>query len=707
MTAIKPSANTTAVSKIKNSQLQVLENRVSNVFYVVFDHMSKQCGKDDRVSAAGSTMIDTLEAVNLRLPGGAQLVELNAGEIALLKATSQAVESYTTYAHDLLTAIKSANYDTGRIKEAVDVFVAMVGETVFQLTQEVNKVPVVDPDYVAPPSFGEQFETAASNLEKLQELVLRDAHIQDREAFRNNITTTTKLLRHVAHELIKQDQVIEAGGKSFNKLLAQVHELTIVRSSEEWAELMAKFSKLVERDKEVGAESAPVMTAVWGEILKAQRHIIDQETKIEELQQRRQHEVRVLSEEEPLSKRVERFKRGLQTMFNSMQSSQKNDMAVPPRGVTKAKNTLTQGCQLVQDMMDLLKVRGDKLVELTENAMKETEILSASQVECSELKAKNHDLEELVKCTESYLADAQAKIDAMAVDSGAKDEELITLRTNYAECLGRLFKARVMRPEELYSKGALFLPQVTFTPENDGFYEVNPEWHDKVVNDLKLDLHNPVDRSAYECILIASAARLHNNNYPVVDGDKQEITVVVAWDAYLSVDRKSPTFSTGKLPLFKPAEHETVVFSYQADNGWEKNDKKDVGLDDVDNQGSSEEVVVDEPKEPLLLSKVQSYIGQNLYTISEEFVIWFSKYKSRTKAGLGELYVRNDFRTYLSEKIAKFIGIGITPVVVIDWDAAAITGSLNFICLALDPYRSTMLGQLKEGVHPEHKGVKL
>lgn len=558
------------------------------------------------------------------------------------------------------------------------------------------------------PSLEEQYTNAAVELETLAKATFPDLHIDDREKFRKTTEVIASLLRKTAHEFGKYDQMIESQGKSHDKLLNRVHELSTVRSSQDWAELMGKFSKLVERDKEVGAESAPVLVAVLTEILKAQRHIIDQETQIEQLQQRRQHEVRVLSDEKPLTKRVERFERGIQTMFNSMQSSQKNDMAVPPLGVTKAKNTLTQSCLLVRDLMDLLKVRGDKLVALTENAMQETEILSAAQVECSELKAKNHNLEELVKCTESYLEDAQVKINAMADGAVAKDEELITLRTNYAECLGRLFKAKIMRPEEVYTKGALFLPQVTFTPENDGFYEVNPEWHDKVVKDLGLDLHGAAERRTYESVLIASVARLHNNNYPVVDGAKQEITVVVAWDAYLSVDRKSPTFSTGKLPLFKPAP-ETLTFSYQADHGWENNDnredsgKDDVGLDTVVDQP----VVEDEPAEPAVLAKHQTYIGHNLYTINREFVIWFSKYKAKGKHGLDELYARNDFRTYLSDKIRKFIGINILPVVVIDWDAAAIQRDLNFICLPLDPYRDMILKQLDDNLHPMHDGVTL
>jgi hypothetical protein len=555
------------------------------------------------------------------------------------------------------------------------------------------------------PSMEEQYNNAAGELENLVKATLPDLHITDRESFRNITDRVLGLLRRTAHEFYKQDQMISDLGNKHDKLLNRVHELTTVRGSQSWADLMAQFSKHVEGNK--GNELHPMLASVLTEILKAQRHIVDQETQIEELQKRRQHEARVMADEEPLNKRIERFKRGIQTMFNSMQSSQNNGMAIPPRGVTRAKNTLEQSCLLVQDLADMLRSRGGKLVELTENAMRETELLSAAQVECSELKAKNHQLEELVKCTESYLEEAQAKINAMADASVAKDEELVTLRTNYAECLGRLFKARVMRPEELYSKGPLFLPQVTSTPENDGFYEVNPEWHDKVVNDLKLDLHNPADRRIYECILIASAARLHNNNYPVVDGAKQEITVVVAWDAYLSVDRKSPTFSTGKLPLFKPAP-ETMTFSYRADDGWEKSDKKDVGLGDVAESNTGDDQPAEEaPAEPLLLSMGQSYIGHNLYTISREFVIWFSKYKTKGQSGLDELYVRNDFRTYLSEKLAKFIGINILPVVIIDWDAAAITGDLNFMCLPLDPYRSTMLGQLKDGVHPEHKGVKL
>lgn len=549
------------------------------------------------------------------------------------------------------------------------------------------------------PSLEEQFEAAASDVEKIANN-LSALPQADQVVFRKDLGVVVGLLRRVAHELYKQDQVIESMGKSHDKLLARVHELSTVSGTQEWADLMARFGKLVERDKEVGAESAPLLQAVLVEILKAQRNIIDLETQIKELKTKGRFMAKPLEKREALEKRVGKFKRSLQTMFNSMQSSDKADMAVPPRAVMRGEKTLGDGCALVEELIEQIKSRDEGLIEAAETAMKETELLSATQVECGELQKTNHELGERVKCLDSYLEDAQVKINNMAEELLTKDEELSSLRINYAECLSRLFKAKIMRPEELYSKGALFLPQVTFTPENDGFYEVNPEWHDKVVNDLELDLKDPGHRRTYERVLIASAARLHNNNYPVADGDKQEITVVVAWDAYFSFARKSPTFSTGKLPLFKPAM-ETMVFSYQADNGWEKNDKKDAVLSDVEATSSYGDV------EPPVLDMAQPHIDIGLYTISKQFVVWFNANKSRGEADMNELYTRNDFRTYLSEKVKRFLDHTKIPVVVIDWDAAAITGLLNFMCPELDEKAPLIIRQLSEGNQPSLHDVTL
>lgn len=570
---------------------------------------------------------------------------------------------------------------------------------------EVNKAP----------SLEEQYRNAAERLESLVRITLPDLHITDREGFRKNVDLILGLLRNTAAEFEKYDRMIESTGKSHDKLLNRVHELTTVRSSQSWADLMAQFSAYVEHNK--GSELHPMLAAVMDEIIKTQCHVVAQETQIEELQKRRQHEVRVLSDEEPLIKRIERFKRGIQSMFNSLQSSQNNGMAIPPRGVTRAKNTLEQSCLLVQDLVDLLKARGDKLVELTENAMKETDNLTAIRVECNELKAKNQALEELDKCNESYLEDARAKINAMVEDACAKDKELINLRTSYTECLDRLFKAKVLRPGEIYNVGPLFLPQVTFTPENDGFYEVNPEWHNKVVGGLNLDLHGPADRRAYEMVLTSAVARLHNDSYPVAEGGKEKITVVVAWDAYLSVDRKSPTFSTGKLPLFKHEgnNHLDKVFEGLCEAiGLDEKRIASLGKQAGDDPVASEQVdteekpvAEEEPAEPRLLAKYQPYTGHNLYTINREFVIWFSKYKTKGEQGLDELYARNDFRTYLSDRIRKFIGINILPVTIIDWDAAAINGDLNFMCLPLDPYRDSIVKQLNEGLYPTRDGIAL
>lgn len=572
---------------------------------------------------------------------------------------------------------------------------------------EVNKAP----------SLEEQYRNAAERLESLVRITLPDLHITDRGGFRKNVDLILGLLRNTAAEFEKYDRMIESTGKSHDKLLNRVHELTTVRSSQSWADLMAQFSAYVEHNK--GSELHPMLAAVMDEIIKTQCHVVAQETQIEELQKRRQHEVRVLSDEEPLIKRIERFKRGIQAMFNSLQSSQNNGMAIPPRGVTRAKNTLDHSCLLVQDLVDLLKARGDKLVELTENAMKETDNLTAIRTECDELKAKNQALEELDKCNESYLEDARAKINAMAEDACAKDKELINLRTSYTECLDRLFKAKVLRPGEIYNVGPLFLPQVTFTPENDGFYEVNPEWHNKVVGGLNLDLHGPADRRAYEMVLTSAVARLHNDSYPVAEGGKEKITVVVAWDAYLSVDRKSPTFSTGKLPLFKHEgnNHLDKVFEGLCEAiGLDEKRIASLGGEVISDTTVSGQVDTEEKSvvaaafgdiEPSIFDRVQLYIKHGAFTLSKQYVVWYNCNLAKGEGNLDELIARTSFRNHLANKIANYLGVEPTPLLVIDWDVAAITGNICFICPELEKVSQSILKQLNEGLRVMSNGIEL
>lgn len=418
-----------------------------------------------------------------------------------------------------------------------------------------------------------------------------------------------------------------------------------------------------------------------------------------------------------LAARVSKFKQILQQCCDdTLRHAAKN---TAPSGVAKKRieKALGIGCELVENMLDLVKAKDAELISFGEKAAMALSVTTSIETDNVALKAKNQALEELDKCNESYLEDARAKINAMVEDACAKDKELINLRTSYTECLDRLFKAKVLRPGEIYNVGPLFLPQVTFTPENDGFYEVNPEWHNKVVGGLNLDLHGPADRRAYEMVLTSAVARLHNDSYPVAEGGKEKITVVVAWDAYLSVDRKSPTFSTGKLPLFKHEgnNHLDKVFEGLCEAiGLDEKRIASLGKQAGDDPVASEQVdteekpvAEEEPAEPRLLAKYQPYTGHNLYTINREFVIWFSKYKTKGEQGLDELYARNDFRTYLSDRIRKFIGINILPVTIIDWDAAAINGDLNFMCLPLDPYRDSIVKQLNEGLYPTRDGIAL
>lgn len=575
------------------------------------------------------------------------------------------------------------------------------------------------------PSLEEQYTNAAVELETLAKATFPDLHIDDREKFRKTTEVIASLLRKTAHEFGKYDQMIESQGKSHDKLLNRVHELSTVRSSQDWAELMGKFSKLVERDKEVGAESAPVMVAVLTEILKAQRHIIDQETQIEELQTKTKLVDKAAVDQEPVLKRVESFKRTLQKCYDdTMRHAAKN---TTPSGVAKKRieTLLGEGCALVDELTNTIKTKQHMLIEAGENAVKEAELLSATQAECTELLKQKEELGFKVTALETELQETYNKFDAARGELDRQNEELDSLRVNYAECLGRLFKAKILSPNEIYKVGVKFLPQVTSTPEHDGFYLVNPEWHEKVVSALELNLEERHARRSYESVLLASVVALHNSNYPV-KGDK-EVSVIVAWDGFLSrSDLKSPTFSTGTVPLFRRPENNTnewldLVLSLGNKSGIEINDR-DVGLDAVTEQvvsgttvGRKQTGTEEEPKasashgdpEPTIFAKAQPHMHLGAFTLSEEFIVWYNVNVGLVDNDMNELQARNDFRTYLGDKIAKFLTLEATPLVVIDWDAAAITGFINFLCPELSKVNRLIMNQIADGLPVMFQGAYL
>lgn len=561
--------------------------------------------------------------------------------------------------------------------------------------------------------FTAMFETAASTVEKISQ-GLGQLPLQEHVVFQKELSVVAGLLRRVGHQLYKQDQIIEVTGKSHDKMLARVNELSTVRSSQEWAALMSDFGKLVGRDKEVGAESAPIMEAVLCEVLKMQRHIIDQETQIEELQTKTKLVDKSAVDQEPVLKRVELFKRTLQKCYDdTMRHAARN---TAPSGVAKKRieTLLGEGCALVDELINTIKTKQHMLIEAGENAVKEAELLSATQTECSELLKQKEELGFKVTALETELQDAYNKFDAARGELDKQEEELTSLRTNYAECLSRLFKAKILSPNEIYKVGAKFLPQVTFTPEQDGFYSVNPEWHKKVVSALELNLEERHARRSYESVLLASVAALHNSNYPV-KGNK-EVTIIVAWDGYLSRnDCKSPTFTTGTLPLFKSTQGDRYKMTDLPGDRGEVVEIQPC----IDVAGASvkrEQTGTEEgPKasashgdpEPTIFAKAQPHIHLGAFTLSEEFIVWYNVNVGLVDNDMNELQARNDFRTYLGDKIAKFLTLEATPLVVIDWDAAAITGFINFLCPELSKINKLIMNQIADGLPVMFQGAYL
>lgn len=405
----------------------------------------------------------------------------------------------------------------------------------------------------------------------------------------------------------------------------------------------------------------------------------------------------------PVEDRIFRTKRLMQEVVNAVRTSKESGKPMGARNTSKANAVLADVCGLLDDIFSdnkvldgiILKLKEDhprdiaemrRLIEEREvmyNSLREevTENCNAQhQIQLDHAKEKS-DLQTKLLAAEQHIKDIrnlglEAANDLMdkAQELRNVQAELESLQVNYTECLERLFKARLMKPAELFRVAEKFLPEVVLEDSPTGFYVINPEWHKKVVDDLELDLNKPGHRNDYTQLLIIAVCALYNKRFQV-KGDKA-ISCVVCWDNFLisNAPPSSPTFSAGSVSLFPAPQRAIDVLSQYA---------------------GAEPLITDEPtkgelafvpvgvgidsKEPSIFAKDQTWVDRGLFTISEEWVSW-----AYNNAGIPneveDIYKRNAFRTVLSERVRRLVKTERAPVVVIDWDGCVIMGSLNFSC---------------------------
>jgi len=419
----------------------------------------------------------------------------------------------------------------------------------------------------------------------------------------------------------------------------------------------------------------------------------------------------------PVEDRIFRAKRSLQEAVNAMRTSKESAKPVGARAVGRANKLLADACKLLDDIFDdhkvldgiILKLKEDHPREIAElrrlieeregqyNALRDevTESCNAQHRAMrdnantvSDLQSKLLLAEEHVKKAQNTGMELAEELDHEIAKHKETQSRLDSLQINYCECLERLFKAHIMKPDELYRVAEKFLPQVTIAGD-DGFYQVNPDWHTKVVVDLELRLDTIEHRRKYERVLLASVCALYTRNFQTEE--RKEITTMVAWDTFFAESLVSPIFSVGTVELFpKPksgAGYKDVLSQY---NGME--DLAVVGDHCGDQTTPTPGDVKAPSEEPSIFAKDQTWVDRGLFTISEEWVSW-----AYNNAGIPneveDLYKRNAFRTVLSERVRWLVKTESAPVVVIDWDGAAIMRSLNFSCLMLSDLATSFVGK--------------
>jgi len=409
----------------------------------------------------------------------------------------------------------------------------------------------------------------------------------------------------------------------------------------------------------------------------------------------------------PVEDRIFRVKRSLQEAVNAMRTSKEAAKPVGARAVGRANKLLADACKLLDDIFDDHKVLDGIILKLKEDHPREIaelrRLIEEREVQYNTLRdevtancneqhrtMRDHantvaDLQSKLLLAEEHVKKAQNtgmeladELDHEMAKHKETQSRLDSLQVNYAECLERLFKARLMKPAELFRVAEKFLPEVVLEDSPTGFYVINPEWHKKVVDDLELDLNKPGHRNDYTKLLVIAVCALYNKRFQV-KGDKA-ISCVVCWDNFLisNAPPSSPTFSAGSVSLFPAPQRAVDVLSQYA--GVEP-----LITDEPTKDGSvfvSVGVGVDS-KEPSIFAKDQTWVDRGLFTVNPEWVSW-----AYNNAGIPnevqELYKRNALRTVLSERVRWLVKTERVPVVVLDWDGCAIMGGcLNFSCVEL------------------------
>lgn len=233
------------------------------------------------------------------------------------------------------------------------------------------------------------------------------------------------------------------------------------------------------------------------------------------------------------------------------------------------------------------------------------------------------------------------------------DEQEQKLKEAHIE-LDHLKKTVQVAEEEDTSPPALLAPEQRGA--DNGFWVISREWHDYAMGSHDIDLNQRSGREKYLIMLRHDVAKLAAIANPEGIESVAVMMVMVEWDSHMLAEEKGdnrygPVFSSGTLKLLpeqnKPAEPV-------------------------------------KPVEPPC-AVPDKFDASGLYLLNEDWRRWFM-IEHPSYANLDRITNRNYMRSVLSISVGRMLKVtGKSPVIVVDWDAAASIGGTYFSVPEHDP----------------------
>lgn len=338
--------------------------------------------------------------------------------------------------------------------------------------------------------------------------------------------------------------------------------------------------------------------------------------------------------------------------------------------MVKQLQAITKGEGRIADLEKAAKAHEKIVSDLTMERDAIEEVKKATFQEANDLRALLKQSGEELVAVRGQLASSQLRASALHDLIGQREQELTGTRVELNNALRQLDGTHQEAKDVKRQPSEVPLLAIEQPGANSGFWVVNRDWHDQVVERDIILLRSREDREKYEGQLRNAVMALARSNG--LNKDIREMfckVVLVDWDDFFKQNsegatRFGPVFSAGTLKLLELGSQETKP---------------------------------EEPKVPNILSDKQPQMDRKVWLLNNEFIKWF-KEKNSSWQSMEMLPNRNFFRVAVAERINAMLGKDPTaklPIVVIDWDMAT-TDMVWFVTPEVDMTNYILKGKFSQ-----------